>query len=103
MLRGVRGDPGLVDGADIFGAIQNLLLTARKLGIGGTITMLHRRREDYVRRILGLPADVCTVALIPLGYPEGKGFSTPSRQPVETVTHWNRWAEFRPRDPGRPG
>ena len=102
VLHGVRGEPTLIDGADIFGAIQNLLLAARKHGIGGTITMLHRRREGDVQRILGLPDDVCTVALIPLGYPEGHAFSTPKRKPVETVTHWDRWGEFRPRQSALP-
>ena len=105
VLQGVRGEPGLVEGADIFGAIQNLLLAARKLGIGGTITMLHRRHERDVRRLLGLPDDACTIALIPLGYPDGVSFTTPRRKPVETVTHWNHWGEFRPRghrEPDRP-
>lgn len=94
--RGVAGEPTLVDGADIYGAIQNLMLAARKYGIGSTLTMLHRRREADVARLLGLPDDVATVALIPLGYPERR-FSTPKRRPVEEVTHWGRWGHHRSR------
>ena len=94
--RGVRGVPDLVDGADIFGAIQNLMLVARKHGIGSTLTMLHRQRERDVARLLGLPRDAQTIALIPLGYPCGQ-FTTPVRHQVETVTHWERWGLTRTR------
>jgi nitroreductase len=94
--QGVVGEPGLVDGADIFGAVQNLMLAARKYGLGSTLTMLHRRREADVARLLGFPRDVVTVALIPIGYPE-RAFSTPRRRPVEEVVHWERWGAHRDR------
>ena len=94
--RGVTGEPGLVDGADVYGAVQNLMLAARKHGIGSTLTMLHRRSEDAIGRMLGLPDDAATVALVPLGYP-ASAFSTPRRRPVEEVTHWGRWGSHRPR------
>jgi nitroreductase len=94
--RGVKDDPTFVDGADIFGAIQNLMLVARKHGLGSTLTMLHRARERDVAGLLGLPADAKTIALIPIGYPRSK-FSTPVRKPVETVTHWERWGATRRR------
>lgn len=97
--RGVRGEPNLVDGADIFGAVQNLMLAARSYGIGSTLTMLHRRRERDVAKVLGLPADVATIALIPLGYPE-RPFSVPRRRPVEEVVHWERWGAHRRRARG---
>lgn len=93
---GVSGEPGLVDGADIFGAVQNLMLAARKYGLGSTLTMLHRRREADVASLLGLPEGVVTVALIPIGYPE-RSFSTPKRRPVEEVLHWGRWGVRRER------
>jgi nitroreductase len=96
--QGVRREPTLVDGADIFGAVQNLLLAARKHGIGGTLTMLHHHHEDDVARLLGLPQGAATVALIPLGYPDGVRFSTPRRRSVETVTHWERWGRQKSRD-----
>ena len=94
--QGVSGEPGLVDGADVYGAVQNLMLAARKHGVGSTLTMLHRQREQDVARLLGLPDDAATVALIPLGYPTGD-FSTPRRRPVEEVTHWGRWGRHRER------
>ena len=39
---------------------------------------------------LNLPEDVNTLAMIPVGYPEGK-FGPPLREPAATVTHWDRW------------
>jgi nitroreductase len=92
-----------LDGADIYGAVQNLLLAARKHGLGSTLTMLHTRREADVRRLLGLPQDCRTMALIPLGYPARGSFSMPRRLPVESVTHWERWGNARSRDTCVPG
>jgi nitroreductase len=75
------------------------MLVARKHGVGSTLTMLHRSRERDVARLLGLPSDAQTIALVPLGYPIGE-FSTPRRNPVETVTHWERWGAVRTRPRG---
>jgi nitroreductase len=97
VLRRIPGEPSLVDGADIFGAVQNLMLAARKHGVGCTLTMLHRKRESDVSRVLGLPPDARPIALIPMGYPESGRFHTPRRPPVETVTHWERWGNQRER------
>lgn len=98
---GVPGQPSLADGADIFGAVQNLMLAARKHGLGTTLTMLHRRREAEVMALLGLPADARPVALVPMGYPESGPFGPAQRRPVESVVHWGRWGATRPRLDGR--
>lgn len=74
----------------IFPAVQNLLLAARARGLGGTLTTLHRAREAEVKAILGIPEEVTTVALIPLGYPQGR-FRRPRRRASREVTHWDRW------------
>jgi nitroreductase len=97
VLRGISGEPSLVDGADIFGAVQNLMLTARKYGVGSTLTMLHRQRDRDVAKVLGLPSDAYPIALIPMGYPLSGAFHTPRRPPVETVVHWERWGTQRAR------
>ena len=97
VLQGIDGDPTVVDGADIFPAVQNLLLAARKHDLGATLTMLHRQRDREVAAVLGLPSDARALALIPLGYPESATFATPQRRPVETVTYWERWGDVRPR------
>lgn len=83
----------------IYPAIQNLMLAARAKGIGSTLTTLHKARERDIKAIFGIPDDVSTIALVPLGYPEGK-WGRPRRKPQPEVTYWNRWgAENDPSPP----
>jgi len=86
---GVR--PGVTSGASIYPAVQNIMLAARALGIGSTLTTVHHRfRHAEVRAALGVPDDVEVVALIPLGYPLGK-FGRPPRRPLAEVAYADRW------------
>lgn len=96
VVTGVKGEPSVVDGANIFGAVQNLLLAARAHGIGGTLTMLHRQDERGVAALLDMPPDARALALIPLGYPEREFFRV-RRKPVESVVYWGRWGATRTR------
>jgi nitroreductase len=77
-------------GASIYPAVQNLMLAARALGLGTTLTTLHKLHEDDVKKLLGIPENVETMALIPIGVPKGK-FGRPSRLPVEKVVYWDGW------------
>ncbi len=83
---------GALAGGSIYPAIQNLMLAARALGLGTTLTTLHKLHEDEVKALLGIPEPVETMALIPLGRPEGR-FGTPTRLPVEKVVYWEKWGE----------
>jgi len=83
-------------GSYIYPAVQNLLLSARALGLGGVLTTLHRVREKEVRDLLGIPDGWETMALIPLGWP-AVPFGPVRRRPVEEVTYWERWGQTRPR------
>jgi nitroreductase len=74
----------------IYPAIQNLMLAARARGLGTTLTTLHKLRENDVKDILGIPAAFETIALIPVGYPQGR-WGRPLRGPSSAVTHWDRW------------
>ena len=76
--------PTLTTGASIYPAVQNIMLAARALGIGSCITTIHKFRDAQVKDLLGIPADVETAALIPLGYPRGK-FGRPPRRPLREV------------------
>ena len=82
--------PTLTTGASIYPAVQNIMLAARALGIGSCITTIHRFRDAQVKELLGIPADVETAALIPLGYPLGK-FGRPPRRPLREVAFADRW------------
>jgi nitroreductase len=83
-------EPTLTTGASIYPAVQNIMLAARALGIGSCITTIHRFRDAQVKELLGIPADVETAALIPLGYPLGK-FGRPPRRPVRDVAFADGW------------
>jgi nitroreductase len=76
--------------ASIYPAVQNIILACRAFGLGTVITTNHVRCENEVKALLGLPADVSTYALMPIGYPRGK-FGPVARRPVGEVAHADRW------------
>lgn len=71
-------------------AAQNLLLAARALGIGGTITTLHPVVEERVHALFGIPGEAQLVYCIPLGYP-ATAFGTVRRRPLGEVVADERW------------
>lgn len=85
---------GIASGSSIYPAIQNLMLAARALGLGTTITTLHRQREDETRAVLGIPENAHIAAVIPVGWPIGH-FGEGPRLPVEAVTYWDTWGNKR--------
>lgn len=95
VLLGAAGSQNPRLGSSIYGAVQHLILAARAYGIGATLTTLHTGHEDEVRRLLGLPDDALTMALIPLGYPVRGRWSEPRRRPLAEVVHFNRFGEQR--------
>ena len=82
--------------ASIFPAVQNILLACRAHGLGATLTTLHLMYERGIKERLGIPAEVQTVAMLPIGYPVGR-FGPVARAPVETVTFWDAWGTTRAR------
>ncbi|MEX2228752.1 MAG: nitroreductase family protein [Dehalococcoidia bacterium] len=91
VLPGAAARPNPRAGSSIYGAVQNLMLAARAYGIGSTLTSLYAGHEDDVKRLLGIPEDALTMALIPLGYPARGKWGPPRRKPVEEVTYRDRW------------
>ena len=71
-------------------AVQNLLLAARGLGLGATLTTLPLWSTSLARRTLGLPGGVTPVAVIPLGWPRGK-YGPTTRKPVGEVVHLDHY------------
>jgi nitroreductase len=87
-----------VDGVEIYRkagsvwpGIQNLLLTARSLGLGATPTTLALRDQDAVRTALDLPESFAALCLLPVGYPMGR-FGPVTRKPVDTIMRFDRWS-----------
>ena len=86
----------ITSGASIYPAVQNIMLAARALGLGTVLTTLHARHEQEVKELLGIPDNVDTAALIPLGYPaEGQGFSGSRRRPLHDVVFHEKWGKTR--------
>ncbi|WP_432826132.1 nitroreductase family protein [Dactylosporangium sp. CA-092794] len=83
---------GVKRDASVYPAVQNLMLAARGLGLGTTLTTVHLTFEDEVKGLLGIPAEVQTFALVPVGYPLGR-WGEAKRRPVEEVTFLDRWGE----------
>lgn len=84
-----QGTRGTIE-ASVFPGVQNLLLAARSLGLGTTLTTIHRMHEDEVKELLGIPEEQLTFALIPVGYPLGR-WGEARRRPVAEVAYWDRW------------
>ena len=88
------GSTNLVTGSSIYPAVQNILLAARGLGLGSVLTTFHKQFEDEVREIFGIPDNVETAALLPIGFPaDGARYGPTRRKPVEEVTHWDGWGK----------
>ena len=87
------GSPStMTRGSSIYPAVQNILLAARALGLGSAITTLHKRYEKEIKALLGIPENVETAALLPIGYPQdGHKYGPTRRAPVSEVTYWEKW------------
>ncbi|MBT8213027.1 MAG: nitroreductase family protein [Acidimicrobiia bacterium] len=81
------------DGSSIYPAVWNMMLAARGMGIGCTLTtVLGHFKHDEVAALLEVPADRGwkNAAAIPCGYPLGR-WGVATRPPVETVVYADRW------------
>ena len=74
----------------VYPCVQNILLAARALGLGASLTTMHQMFEGDMRDYFGIPDTYGVVAVIPLGYPQGK-FGPVTREPISVKTHYGRW------------
>ena len=86
----VSGQAGFQTGASIYPSVQNLMLAARALGLGTVLTTLHRRRKARIHEILGIPDNVESAAIIPLGWPD-REYGPNRRPPLERFVMRERW------------
>lgn len=77
-------------GSSVYPAVQNMLLAARALGLGATLTTLYLAFEPEVDAAFGLPDGVHTYAILPIGYPIGR-FGPVRRTNLSDVTFGDRW------------
>jgi len=90
----VEGTPNGV-AASAYGSIMpaawSFQLALRARGLGSVWTTLHLFKEQEVAELLGIPADVTQVALLPVAYTKGTDFRPAERGPVEEITSWDEW------------
>jgi nitroreductase len=79
-------------GSSVYPAVQNMLLAARALGLGATLTTLYLNFEKEVEAAFGLPPEVHSYALLPIGYPMGR-FGPVRRVPLADVVYEDRWGQ----------
>ena len=84
--------PNRSSGASIYPAVQNMLLAARALGLGATLTTRHLLYEKESEAALGLPPNVHSYAILPIGYPMGK-FGPVGRGPLADFVYQDRWGQ----------
>ncbi len=84
--------PTRTGGSSIYPAVQNMLLAARALGLGATLTTLYLNFEKEAEAALGLPADWHSYAILPIGYPMGR-LGPVRRIALSDVVFEDRWGQ----------
>jgi nitroreductase len=82
-----RGEPQL---QALMPAVQNVLLACRAVGLGASVTTLHRSFGEECDRWLGLPESCPTCALIPIGWPKGR-YGRPPRRSIDDCLHFETY------------
>ena len=85
--RSRRGEPQF---QALFPAVQNVLLACRAVGLGASLTTMHRSFGEECDRWLGLPEHTPSCALLPIGWPAGK-YGTPPRRSVDECLFFERY------------
>ncbi len=81
---------GVVSGGSVYPFVQNILLAARGLGYGGTLTTFLSAAEPAVQELLGMPPEIAVASLVPLGRPQ-RNITKLSRRPVSEFARVGRW------------
>jgi nitroreductase len=81
--------------SSVFPPVQNLMLAARALGIGSTLTTLHATVMERVYKLFDIPKEMEFHCCIPLGRPRGN-FGPTSRFRTSDTTYWDAWNQQPP-------
>ena len=83
----------LVGGGSVYPSVQNAMLACVAEGLGCTLTTLHCLREDEVKAVLGIPDPWATAAMVPIGYPVGRGHGPITRRGPDEMAFRNGFSE----------
>ena len=64
--------------------------TARECGLGASLTTVHRVFGAEIDAYLGLPEEIPSCALLPIGWPKGR-YGRPARKPVDALLFTDRF------------
>src|SRR5262249_13762823 len=81
-----RGEPQL---QALFPAVQNVLLACRAVGLGASLTTVHRAFGDEIDAFLRLPTDRPSCPPVAIGWAI-VGYCRPPRRPVDRCLIWER-------------
>jgi len=79
----------MVGGGSVYPAVQNAMLACVEEGLGCTLTTLHCFNEADVKTLLDIPDSWATVALVPIGYPVGRGHGPITRKGPDIMAAHN--------------
>lgn len=85
-------EPSPMEGASVYPAVQNLLLSARALGYGGVITGFHGAVDSELKTLLDIPEEVFIAATVTLGKPRGK-HGPVRRRPLGELVFGDAWGQ----------
>ena len=83
---------GYSSGASIYPAVQNMLLAARALGLGSTLTTRHIGFAKECDEAMGIPDGFHSYAILPIGYPMGR-FGPVGRGPLSEIVYLDGWGK----------
>lgn len=94
-IQGRAPDASPAANAGLYGSIipaaWSLMLALRARGIGTAWTTLHLGYEKDCNKVLGIPDDFTTAALLPIAYFSGETFKKADRVPAGDLTYWESW------------
>jgi len=79
-------------GSSIYPAVQNMLLAARALGLGSTLTTRHITYEKEADAAMSIPPGFHSYAILPIGYTMGR-FGSLGRGPLADVVYLDGWGK----------
>lgn len=85
------GRLSIVGGASVYPAVQNVLLAARAAGLGSALTTLLCAVEPEVKRLLEIPDDVSTAAMLALGWPARPFPKKLNRRPLAEMAYGEKF------------
>src|SRR3954453_15218299 len=93
-----NGRPGLFD--SVIQAAWSFCLALRARGLGTTWVTAALQDADRVKEILGIPAHMTEIVLLPVAYTKGTDFRPAPRHPAREITYFDRFGMTAAAGPG---